>query len=277
MSKIIVAYIPVIHEGYRMFFENHQEADILYLFGKDFISEHYYLEKDLRALPPELIKKSLEGWGIFSKIEILSKENMQNLSGADIIMPDEDIGHDFAEKYLSEKTSVSYDPMFLRWEKVNLRREKKVGVKKVITENEFMNMAFKQSEKSSDWWRQVGAVLIKDGEIVFSRNNNHVPSPQQPYVDGDPRGLSKKGQDLDLYTAIHAEAGIIAEAAKKGMSLEGTEMYVTDFPCPTCAKQIAYAGIKRVYFTNGYSVLDGERILKNNNVEIIKIEKKATE
>ena len=70
-----------------------------------------------------------------------------------------------------------------------------------------------------------------------------------------------------------AEAGMIAEAAKKGVSLEGTEMYVTDFPCPVCAKQIAYSGVKKLYYTKGYSVLDGERILKDNGVRIIQVKK----
>ena len=276
MSNVIVAYIPVLHEGYRTFFENHKDADTLYLFGKEFISEHYYLEKDLRALTPELIKTAIESWNFFKNIDILTKENIALLNNKEIIMPDEDISHDFKDNYLTD-TNVTFDPMFLRWEKINLRREKKVGVEITMTENEFMNSAFLESKKSSDWWRQVGAVLVKEGKILLSKSNQHVPSSQQPYVDGDPRCLSVKGQDLDLYPSLHAEAGIIAEAAKKGIPLEGAEMYVTDFPCPTCAKQIAYSGIKKVYFTKGYAVLDGERILKNNNIEIIKIEKKATE
>ena len=129
------------------------------------------------------------------------------------------------------------------------------------------------AEKSTDWWRQVGGVVVKDGEIILSRTNKHVPSPHQAYADGDPRNTSHKGEDLDKYTTIHAEAGMIAEAAKKGVSLEGTEMYVTDFPCPVCAKQIAYSGVKKLYYTKGYSVLDGERILKDNGVRIIQVKK----
>ena len=209
MSNVIVAYIPVLHEGYRTFFENHKDADTLYLFGKEFISEHYYLEKDLRALTPELIKTAIESWNFFKNIDILTKENIALLNNKEIIMPDEDISHDFKDNYLTD-TNVTFDPMFLRWEKINLRREKKVGVEITMTENEFMNSAFLESKKSSDWWRQVGAVLVKEGKILLSKSNQHVPSSQQPYVDGDPRCLSVKGQDLDLYTSLHAEAGIIA-------------------------------------------------------------------
>ncbi len=71
---------------------------------------------------------------------------------------------------------------------------------------------------------------------------------------------------------MHSEAGAIAEAARKGISLEGADLYVTTFPCPPCGKLIAYSGIKRVFYKNGYGVLDSERILKDKGVEIIKVE-----
>jgi len=64
-------------------------------------------------------------------------------------------------------------------------------------------------------------------------------------------------------------AMLIAEAAKRGISLEGTNLYVTDFPCPPCAKLIARSGITRLYFSRGYAVLDGESTLKNKGVELV--------
>jgi dCMP deaminase len=45
-------------------------------------------------------------------------------------------------------------------------------------------------------------------------------------------------------------------------------MYVTDFPCPPCAKLIAAAGVKRLYFREGYAVLDGESVLEAAGVEV---------
>ena len=48
-------------------------------------------------------------------------------------------------------------------------------------------------------------------------------------------------------------------------------MIVTDFPCPPCAKLVAYSGIKKLFYLKGYAMLDGERILKDAGVEIIKI------
>ena len=104
-------------------------------------------------------------------------------------------------------------------------------------------------------------------------HNKHLPSPHSPYAEGDPRNNFHKGIGIEYSTTLHAEAGLIAEAARKGISLEGTSMYVSVFPCPPCAKLVAYCGIKKLYYSGGYSVLDQERILKSRGVEIIFVEK----
>jgi dCMP deaminase len=49
-------------------------------------------------------------------------------------------------------------------------------------------------------------------------------------------------------------------------------LYVTVFPCPPCAKLIAYSGIKNVYCGGGYGVLDGEDILKSRGVKVFFVE-----
>ncbi|NCS97095.1 MAG: deoxycytidylate deaminase, partial [Candidatus Pacebacteria bacterium] len=89
--------------------------------------------------------------------------------------------------------------------------------------------------------------------------------------DSDPRNSFHKGEHIELSTAIHAEAALIADAAKKGISLEGTQLYVTTFPCPACAKLIACSGITKLYFSEGYSMLDGEKILNDAGVLLSKI------
>jgi dCMP deaminase len=96
-----------------------------------------------------------------------------------------------------------------------------------------------------------------------------VPSDQIANDEGDPRGNFKAGQHLESSLALHAEASIVAQAAKSGISLEGADIYVDTFPCPPCAKQLAYSGIKTLCYRNGYAVLDGERILKSQGVKII--------
>ena len=273
MKKILIAYIPVLHEGYRKLLDLHKDVEIVYLWGKDLIAEADYLSKEIRALDPELIKKSLNSWGLPLEIKILNSDNLaevQNFEG-EIILPDDDISHTFVEKYLISK-QVSFSPIFLRWDRRNSVRENKVANDQVIVSDEFSKKMLISAEieasKSSDWWRHVGAVIVKNGEVVLAGHNHHVPSEHTPYINGDPRNCFHKGEYLELSTAIHAEAGLIAEAARRGLSLEGAEIYVTTFPCPPCAKLIAYSGIKKIYYREGYGVLDGEGIMKEKGIEI---------
>jgi dCMP deaminase len=273
MSKIIFAYIPVLHEGYRKFVSTHEDAGVLYLWGQDLIDESDYLAKEIRALNPELMKKSLEALGFNLRIEILTKARITEITSflGEIIMPDDDISHNFVEKYLADK-KVTFDNIFLRWDRRNSVRENKIANDQVITSDEFSKkmimMAEGEAEKSSDWWRHVGSVIVKDGKAILIGHNHHVPSEHIPYADGDPRNAFHKGECLELSTAIHAEASLIAEAARQGLSLEGAEIYVTAFPCPPCAKLIAYSGIKKIYYKEGYGVLDGEGIMKTKGIEI---------
>ncbi len=120
-----------------------------------------------------------------------------------------------------------------------------------------------------DFWRQVGAAIrFVDGTVVATHNEHH-PHPQSPYVVGDPRSNFFKGVHLELSTAKHAEARLIAAAAREGRSTAGAELYVTDFPCPPCAKLIAGAGIARLRYRTGYAVLDGQDVLGAAGVEIV--------
>lgn len=276
MRKNVVAYIPVLHDGYFQFLQKHSDAEKIFVFGKEVIEESDYLHKEIRALDPEKMKYAIESLGIVSEVHILLPTDIESVYADEICMPDEDVCRSFAEKYLGAM-NVVFDPVFLRWDRSKGTYDRKVGSEKVLTENEFMDSAFTEAQKSSDWWRQVGAVVVRDGEILLSRHNKHMPSPHQPYVDGDPRARAHKGEAIELCTAQHAEAGLIAQAARKGIPLEGAEMYVTDFPCPVCAKQIAEAGISKLYFTRGYGVLDGERVLRSAGIELIEIQEKASE
>jgi dCMP deaminase len=273
MEKILIAYIPVLHDGYKKLLDSHKDVRVVYVWSKELIAESDYLSKEIRALDPELIKKSLDNWGLSADIKILdlvSLEKLKDFTG-EVVLPDDDISHTFAEKYLG-KAKVVFDKIFLRWDRRNSVRENKVANDQVITSDEFSKkmVAWAEAEanKSSDWWRHVGAVIVKNGKVILAGHNHHVPSEHIPYANGDPRNCFHKGEYLELSTAVHAEAGLIAEAARQGLALEGAEIYVTTFPCPPCAKLIAYSGIKKIYYKEGYGVLDGEGIMKDKGIEI---------
>lgn len=272
MSQVMLTYIPVLHQGYMQLFEQFPEATVLHLLGDELAGAFAPVHKELRAVSTEAMKKMAESLGRFDQVIIADESILQNLNKkkAAVIIPDEVVTREVSAKYLPD-CKITTSAIFLRWDKDSARAKKQPVADSSVSANKIMNVALKEGQKSSDWWRQVGAVALRDGKIIAQAHNTHLPSEQQPYVEGDPRGQFHKGEQIELTTAIHAEAKLVAEAAAAGLSLTGAELYVTDFPCPNCAKLIAHSGIKKVYFAKGYSVLDGERVLKTAGVEIIQI------
>jgi dCMP deaminase len=276
-SQIIVAYVPVLHEGYARFFDKHPDARELFLIGNEIIKDYKPLTKDLRALEPELMMASLTAWNRFTSIRIVGYEDIQALadSHAEIIMPDEEVMRDLKEKYF-KNSHVTLDSIFLRWDKHKSFENRPIKadqtISKSVADREIISLLRKEAEKSSDVWRQIGAAVVKDGKVMNMLYNHAVPSEHLPYEEGDPRSDFSKGVSIGLSTSFHCEARLIAEAAQRGTSLEGTSLYVTTFPCPACAKLVAYSGIKKLYYADGYGVLDGERILKSRGVEIVFVE-----
>ena len=280
MSKIVIAYIPVLHSGYVDFLKRHRDATAFLILGSEQLKDFDHLvRKDIRALEPEQMLEALRSLNLFSDLRILNHELIRKILERKyrVVMPEEDESHHVAEKYFSQ-LHVEYDSVFLRWDKSRSIKEVKV-TSETITLEEFdrqcMGLAISESQKSSDWWRQVGAVVVKDTLPVIVGYNHHEPSARTPYVFGDPRGSFSKGVGIELTTAIHAEASVIAEAARRGIALAGTSLYVTTFPCPMCARLIAHSGIKTCYYGSGYGVLDGEEMLRRANVSLIRVEGKA--
>ncbi len=274
---MLVAYVPVLHEGYRKFFTKYDGPKDLYIFGPDITAEFPQLAKEIRQLEPALMQKAIEALGIFEKVEVLDVAGAKvlNTKNSEVILPDEDVSRELAEKYFPD-AHKTFDPIFLRWDKHNAQKEKEVMPDRRITKDEFHRNVLKQAEqeaeKSSDIWRHVGAAIVKNGEVVLTAYNKHPLSPHSPYTSGDPRGNWGRGEHMELATFLHAEAGIIAEAAKRGLVLEGADMYTTVFPCPPCAKIVAYSGIKNLYCGGGNAILDAEDVLKSKGIKIIFVE-----
>src|SRR3989344_1705825 len=189
-------------------------------------------------------------------------------------MPDEDVCKDLAQELGGKK--IIFDTVFLRWDKHKAMEERPVDADQKISREEFDREVIQklkgEAEKSSDWWRRIASAIVKDGKIVLMAHNEHLPSPHSPYADSDPRNIGHKGLGTDIATAIHSEARLIAEAASKGIALEGASLYVTVFPCSLCAKQVAFPGIKKIYYGGGYQMLDQDKILKGKGIEIIYVE-----
>jgi dCMP deaminase len=269
-NKAIVAYVPALHAGYISFFKKHPHAPIFVL-GKSFIDAFPRLNRDLRALMPSEVVQALTALRFTAAV--LETHDVQTAPQFDVlVLPDEDVTRDFAQKYLAGK-NIIFESIFLRWDGRMPDKQKEVAADRVTSvdklDYELMGRAIAESEKSPDWWRQIGAVLVKDGKVIFSAHTQHFPSDHALDIFGTPRSNYDAGERPDVYIAMHAEAGVIAQAAGAGVSTQGASLYTSTFPCINCAFLIVRSGIKKLYYQSGYSNLDSEGVLKNADVEII--------
>lgn len=278
-KQIIIAYVPVVQRGYLQMFDAFPDAHTLYLVDKYMFGDEIvdYLRKDLRQLKPSETKNLLSGLDRFDSLEVFNENNIASLDISDheIIMPDEDISHLIAEKFT--KAKITFYGVFLRWdrrslENINARHEDEITSDNV-TDVAFINKAVDESQTSTDIWRRVGAVLVaSDGKIIDFASNHGEPTKYSPLMEGDPRNIFNRGVGIEMSLFTHAEAVLIARAAYHGNAIHGARIYVTDYPCPACAKLIAHSGIKCVYYKDGYAVLDGKRILDEYNVKQIRVQ-----
>ena len=282
-KKVFVGYIPVVHRGFLEFFISN-EIDEVYVVSKEVIDFLVacgldYLQRDVRAIEPRHVVSMIGSiHEKFSPVKLFRARQFNDHTeideDCDIYLAQDEVGRKLDEFYFSPKNKkVVFATTFLRWDKLISTQELEVAPDRIVSEKtidrDFMKDAFSESEKSSDWWRHVGCVVLtKTGKKVFG-HNHHMPHEHIPYIEGDVRSNFNPGERNDLGTAIHAEASVISSAAREGVALQGSTVYVTTFPCQNCARLIVNAGIKKVLYRDGYSVQDAERIFKDAGVEIV--------
>tara|TARA_B100000745_G_C20108171_1_gene379259 strand:- start:79 stop:924 length:846 start_codon:yes stop_codon:yes gene_type:complete len=278
-KKVAVAYIPVLHKGYLDFLEQLTGEAItqLYLIGDEILQKHeeldYINRKDrLRAVSLSDMKSAIVA---VTELEVFELTPDTEVAAETIVTPREDIGEVVAQHYFADR-EIDYRNVFIRRNNHNLGEDKVPMPHESVAVDAFGKTVWTEvlheAEKSADWYRRVGAALVKDGKVVYVTHNEHMPEQQLPNIEGDARTLFKKGIHINYVTAAHAEVAAIGAAAKAGIVTDGAELFVTDFPCPYCARLIAKAGIKKVYYLRGYAVLDGDDFLREEDVEVIKVQ-----
>jgi len=64
--------------------------------------------------------------------------------------------------------------------------------------------------------------------------------------------------------AVHAEMGVITDAARRGTALRDSTLYGTTFPCHNCAKHIVASGIKRLVYIEPYPKSQVARLFRDS-------------
>jgi dCMP deaminase len=119
----------------------------------------------------------------------------------------------------------------------------------------FMAHADLAATRSTCLRRKVGAVAVRSNRIVSTGYNG---APSGLAHCGDLGGCLREqmgvpsGQRHEICRAAHAEANVVAQAAKFGVSLSGCTVYVTCQPCSMCAKLLIQAGIIRIVYRGPY-------------------------
>jgi len=69
--------------------------------------------------------------------------------------------------------------------------------------------------------------------------------------------------------AEHAERNGVAYAARLGLALEGSTLYVTHAPCYDCARSIINAGVERVLFGEYYRDDRGLELMRQAGLVVV--------
>ena len=277
--KQVLLYLPVVHAGHEGFFARHRDAAEVLVLGGGFRGLYKSVAKDIRALPPGRAAQFLQLMLPETVVRVIEPGDLPAaVTARTLVLPDEDITRNLAaEHHLAEGRELVFDKTFLRWDREwsQAGRPAEFDGKRAIGElpDGLAARARELAGHSSDWWRQVGAIAWRGAEILGAAWNHHAPTEYAPYIDGDPRDSFSRGVRADLSTATHAEASVIAQAARAGRPLDGADLYVTTFPCPACARLIAESGFRRCYFTGQYSVLEGDHILHAAGIEVLWVER----
>lgn len=114
----------------------------------------------------------------------------------------------------------------------------------------YMGFAEHAAKKSKDSTK-VGAVLVgNDGEVRLTAYN------------GPPRGVEDAPERFERPTkylyASHAEANLVAFAAREGIRTSDCSVYVTHMPCASCARTLIQAGVSEVIYGPGKTSMPEE-------------------
>jgi len=124
------------------------------------------------------------------------------------------------------------------------------NIKNIVNQNNerinwdeyFMSIALLASCRSPCCRLHVGSVIINDNRIISMGYNGFFSGVQHiSYV-----------RDGHEQATIHSEINAITDCAKRGVSTNGSTIYVTHYPCINCFKSIASCGIKKIIYLDDY-------------------------
>lgn len=151
----------------------------------------------------------------------------------------------------------------------------------MIKPQTFMKLAKTVAEESKAVRRKVGALIIKDNNVIAVGYNgtpsgfdNNCEFQRETGFISD-KGCGLNIPETELITkpeVLHAETNAIAKCAQSVNSSKDADLYTTTSPCFDCSKIIIQAGIKRVYYNEEYKDTSGLELLKKAGIYVEQID-----
>nr|WP_320115977.1 cytidine/deoxycytidylate deaminase family protein [uncultured Desulfuromonas sp.] len=138
-------------------------------------------------------------------------------------------------------------------------------------EDYFMDIARLVASRSTCLRRQVGAVIVKDKNVLTTGYNGTPSGVRHCQETGCLRDKLQvpSGQRHELCRGLHAEQNAIIQAAKHGVNISGGTLYCTNAPCVICAKMLINAGLSRIVYLEGYPDDLAQELLLESGIEVL--------
>ena len=114
------------------------------------------------------------------------------------------------------------------------------------------------AERSSCHRLHVGCLLVKNNRIISQGYNGHLPGCKHESII----------RNNHEQATVHAEQNAITDCAKRGVSCDKADAYITHYPCVNCMKILCASGIQNIYYIHDYKNDDLVQYFKEqSNVE----------
>lgn len=136
----------------------------------------------------------------------------------------------------------------------------------------FMQVAEVVSRRSTCLRRNIGAVIVKDKRILATGYNGAptgLPHCSEVGCLRQQLGVPS-GEKHEICRGLHAEQNALLQAAKYGISVEGSTIYSTTEPCSMCAKMLINAGICRIVYKDEYPDELSRKLLREAGIAVEK-------
>ncbi|MBS3131213.1 dCMP deaminase family protein [Candidatus Woesearchaeota archaeon] len=136
---------------------------------------------------------------------------------------------------------------------------------RVSWEEYFMNIAKQVATRSTCDRKHVGALIVRNKTILSTGYNGSIRGI--PHCDE----VGHMMENGHCVATIHAEANAVLQAARNGVMIESSEVYITASPCWICFKMLANAGIKKIYYGEFYRDDKIFDVAKKIGIELVHI------